>query len=55
MIRFSRRGFVGAGIVAAALLLLGGVLTAQDARQRRGFKVTITQPVNQEVVFGKSH
>ena len=34
--------------------LAGGVLEAQDAQRRRGFSITITQPVNQEIVFGKT-
>ena len=53
MIGFSRRRIVAWGVAAGLLLSLGGALLAQDSRQRRGFKVTITQPVNQEVVFGK--
>jgi len=31
-----------------------GLLLAQDVERRRGFSVTITEPVNQEVVFGKT-
>jgi Ca-activated chloride channel family protein len=30
------------------------VVQAQDAQQRRGFSITITQPAMQEVVFGKT-
>ena len=45
-----RRLVAAAGLVCA----VGGLLLAQDAERRRGFAVTITQPVNQEVVFGKT-
>jgi VWFA-related protein len=44
--------------ILAALALVAGacatVLLAQDAQQRRGFSIELTQPVNQEVVFGKT-
>jgi VWFA-related protein len=40
------------------LLLAGGLcataLLAQDPQRRRGFSIEITQPANQEVVFGKT-
>jgi len=40
------------------LLIVGGLLgstaSAQDAQQRRGFSVSITEPANQQVIFGKT-
>ncbi len=38
------------GLVAA---LAGGGGAAQDSQQRKGFSVTITEPENQQAVFGK--
>ena len=35
-------------------LLAAGLLLAQDVERRRGFRIAITQPANQEVVFGKT-
>ena len=29
--------------------------SAQDAERRRGFSITITDPLNQGIVFGKTH
>jgi len=57
------RGFAPGGVAArmlavplcCLLLLLAGTPTAaQDAQRRRGFAVTITEPANQQVVFGKT-
>jgi Ca-activated chloride channel family protein len=41
-----------AGLLVA--VVTAGLLFAQDAQRRRGFSVAITQPANQEVVFGKT-
>ncbi len=41
-------------IVVAGLLLVAGGLPAQDAVQRRGFSVRVVEPVNQDIVFGKT-
>jgi len=42
-------------LCAAAIGLLAiGAPRAQDAQPRKGFSITITQPVNQEIVFGKT-
>jgi len=45
--RLSWISLLAVGVVCAAAL-------AQDAQRRRGFSVTITEPVMQEVVFGKT-
>ena len=37
-----------------AAMVFAAASLAQDAQQRRGFSVAITEPVNQEVVFGKT-
>ena len=39
---------------AAAGLLSSGAPHAQDSQPRKGFSITITEPVNQEIVFGKT-
>ena len=41
-------------IVFLVFLVGGGVLQAQDAQRRKGFSISITQPVNQEIVLGKT-
>jgi VWFA-related protein len=43
-----------APVLALGLLICITALSAQDAQQRRGFSIAITQPANQEVVFGKT-
>jgi Ca-activated chloride channel family protein len=50
------RGLSHRAILAAALscAVWCGVLQAQDAQQRRGFSITITEPQNQSLVFGKT-
>jgi len=40
--------------LACVCACICGLLSAQDTERRRGFSVTITEPVNQEVVFGKT-
>ncbi len=42
------------GIGAAAVACALGLALAQDAERRHGFSVTITEPANQDVVFGKT-
>jgi len=41
-------------LAALAALLLAGAVAAQDAQPRRGFRVEITEPANQSIVFGKT-
>jgi len=48
--RLAMRPLIG-GVLA---LLLAGAVAAQDAQRRKGFSIEITQPANQEVVFGKT-
>jgi len=39
---------------AVVLLILALPLLAQDAQQRKGFSIAITDPENQQIVFGKT-
>jgi len=51
----SKRGtYLSVAVLAIAAAAFATVLQAQDAQRRRGFSIEITQPVNQEVVFGKT-
>lgn len=49
-----RRRLVEAGLVALGVAVVASAVLGQDAQQRRGFSIAITEPVNQEVVFGKA-
>jgi len=49
-----RRTYAIAAALALAVVAFVSSLPAQDAQRRRGFSIEITQPVNQEVVFGKT-
>lgn len=49
-----RRTYAIAAALVLAVVAFVSSLPAQDAQRRRGFSIEITQPVNQEVVFGKT-
>jgi VWFA-related protein len=51
-VKLVARDTIAAAGVAA--MVFAAASLAQDAQQRRGFSVAITEPVNQEVVFGKT-
>ncbi len=47
------RAYGPAGVILLLLLSAAGPLWSQDAEQRRGFSITITEPLDQEVAFGR--
>jgi Ca-activated chloride channel homolog len=40
--------------IVLAFLVVASLLQAQDTERRKGFSVTLTEPLNQDVVFGKT-